>query len=128
MPITGIQEQGSEEWTASFAEKLDGSLEAWNALTLEDRLPFCASAGAAPGKKKCGGSKARSRSRSGGGGAKKRSKKGWTCYTHFFTEKLAAEEIKLSRVSGRFSATFIAAVAPGLRGINDFNSHLSLPP
>ena len=103
------KEQGSEKWSASFVEQVGGNVEAWNSLSPDERLGFCASVTA--GKAKCGskgGSKARSRSRSrsGGGGTaktKKRSKKRWTCYTHFFVEKLEADAVKLSRVSCTFS-------------------------
>ena len=94
------QEVGSEQWVAAFAEKLDAGVEQWNGLSADERLGFCV--GVAPRKAKCVGGKARSRSRSGRQASakkKKRSKKGWTCYTHFFVEKLRSDGIKLTRVT-----------------------------
>jgi len=99
------QEQGSEQWTAAFSEKLSGNLQAWNALSPEERLGFCTSV--APGKGKCR-SGARSRSRTGSGAAAsktRRSKKGWTCYTRFFVERLQKDGIVLSRVSTVIEST-----------------------
>ena len=88
---------------------------------------------AAPGKKKC--DKSRSRSRTGrkesakrktsskckGSSKKKRSKKGWTCYTHFYTEMLAKLGIKLSPVSCEVSFAQMHKSLHGLSAI-PFNS------
>jgi len=93
-----MQEPGSDEWSASYAELLASSVDAWNAIPPDEQLNICNAAVAAvpTTTSKCGGPRSRSRSK---GGSKKRSKKGWTCYTRFFTETLAADGTKLSRVS-----------------------------
>jgi len=111
----------------AFAEKLDGGVEQWNGLSADERLGFCV--GVAPRKAKCVGGKARSRSRSGRQASakkKKRSKKGWTCYTHFFVEKLRSDGIKLTRVTCEFCRIFHSVVrsAPDLQMFGPVRSKL----
>jgi len=86
----------------------------WNRLSGDERFKFCLLTGALPavpgvpgkGKDKCDRDRSKTDRKESAkkkckdkGKKKKRSKKGWTCYTRFYTEKLDKDQIKLSPVS-----------------------------